>query len=80
MLAQWMESFFGRLRFNQVTDLELAEELGVNPKYLSAVLNGHKTPRNAEEKLNAALDRIIERRNAAELSGEQPKDSTEKVR
>lgn len=66
MFAQWMEPFFGKMRWNRVTDKELAAEVGWHPKYLSAVLNGHETPRNAEEKLTAALDRIIERKNKSE--------------
>lgn len=65
MLAQWMESFFGKKRVNKVTDAELAAELDWHPKYLSAVLNGHKTPKGAEEKLTAALDRIIARKASA---------------
>ena len=36
----------------------MAEEAGINPKYLSTVLNGHCTPKKAEEKLFAALERI----------------------
>ncbi len=64
MLAQWMESFFGKKRAYKVKDAEIAAEVGWHPKYLSAVLNGHKTPKGAEEKLTAALDRIIERKSA----------------
>ena len=66
MLAQWMEPFFGKMRWNRVADEELAAEVGWHPKYLSAVLNGHKTPKNAEEKLTTALDRIIERKKKSE--------------
>lgn len=62
MLAQWLGEFFGKKRMYQVKDTELAAEVGWHPKYLSAVLNGHKNPKGAEEKLNAALDRIIEGR------------------
>ena len=65
MLAQWMESFFGKKRAYKVRDAELAKELDWHPKYLSAVLNGHRNPKGAQEKLTAALDQIIERRNAA---------------
>lgn len=43
-------------------DAEIAEEVGWHPKYLSAVLNGHRSPKGAEEKLTAALDKIIERK------------------
>jgi hypothetical protein len=33
----------------------------LNPKYLSQVLNSHVNPKGAEEKLTAALERIIAR-------------------
>ena len=62
MLAQWMEAFFGKKRAYKVKDAEIAAEIGWHPKYLSAVLNGHRSPQGAEEKLTAALDRIIERK------------------
>lgn len=62
MLAQWKESFFGKKRAHGVKDAEIAAEVGWHPKYLSAVLNEHRSPQGAEEKLTAALDRIIERK------------------
>lgn len=65
MLAQWKESFFGKKRAYKVKDAEIAAEVGWHPKYLSAVLNEHRSPQGAEEKLTAALDRIIERKTQA---------------
>lgn len=62
MPAQWMEAFFGKKRMHKVKDSEIAAEIGWHPKYLSAVLNGHRSPQGAEEKLNSALNRIIERK------------------
>ena len=63
MLAQWMVDLFGKMRANKVKDVDLAAEVGWHPKYLSAVLNGHKSPKNAEEKLISALNRILDRRD-----------------
>ena len=63
MLAQWMESFFGKKRANKIKDSELAEELGWHPKCLSAVLNGHRNPKDAQAKLESALDRIIAKKD-----------------
>lgn len=62
MLAQWKEAFFGKKRTYQVKDAEIAAEVGWHPKYLSAVLNEHRSPKGAEAKLTDALDRIIERK------------------
>ena len=71
MLAQWEVAFFGKKRAYKVKDSEIAAELGWHPKYLSAVLNGHKTPKNAEEKLTAALDRILERKGISAVIPEE---------
>lgn len=62
MLAQWMEPFFGKKGAYKIKDAEIAAEVGWHPKYLSAVLNGHRSPKGAEEKLTSALDRIIDRK------------------
>lgn len=46
-----------------VTAKQLAKMVGWNPKYLSTVLNGHYEPKGAEEKLRAALTRLIQHQN-----------------
>ena len=58
MLAQWTGDLIREMHLKKVTAVRLAEEVGWHPKYLSAVLNGHKEPKGAEEKLRAALARI----------------------
>jgi DNA transposition AAA+ family ATPase len=62
MTAQWTGSVVGEMHLNKVTMKQLADELGWHPKYLSAVLNGHRNPKKAEEKIRDALCRIIERK------------------
>lgn len=59
MPAQWTAEIIGRMHLNGVTAKRLAEKVGWNPKYLSTVLNGHKEPKGAEEKLNQALDSLV---------------------
>lgn len=59
MPAKWTADLLGKMHLAGVTAKQLAEEVGWNPKYLSVVLNGHKEPKGAEEKLNAALERLI---------------------
>ena len=44
-----------------VTAKQLAAEVGWNPKYLSVVLNGHKEPKGAEQKLNDAFGRLVQK-------------------
>lgn len=59
MPARWTAEIIGMMHLGGVTHKMLAEEVGWHPKYLSAILNGKKTPTGAEEKLRAALDRIL---------------------
>ena len=62
MPAQWTATIIGQMHLNCITSKQLAEELGWNSKYLSQVLNSRVNPKGAEEKLTAALNRIIERK------------------
>lgn len=68
MPAQWTAEIISKMHLNSVTAKELATEAGWNPKYLSRVLNSRVDPKNAEEKLSAALNRIIERKSQAAAS------------
>ena len=65
MPAQWTAMIIGEMHLNNVTAKQLAQEVGWHPKYLSQVLNGHKEPKGAEEKLKAALESIKQRRSCA---------------
>lgn len=62
MPAQWTGDIIGKMHLNGVAAKQLAKELGWNPKYLSQVLNSRVNPKGAEEKVAAALNRIIERK------------------
>lgn len=65
MPAQWTAEIIGKMHLNGVAAKRLAEELGWNPKYLSQVMNSRVNPKGAEEKVTAALERIIQRREKA---------------
>ena len=60
MPAQWTGCLIGEMHVAGVTAKQLAEAVGWHEKYLSAVLNGHREPKKAEETLRAALARLIE--------------------
>lgn len=64
MPAQWTGRIIGQMHTESISAKELAKEVGWNPKYMSQVLNSHTSPKGAEEKLTAALGRIVERRNS----------------
>ncbi len=59
MLAQWTANIIGEMHLNNITAKQLAAAIGWHPKYLSQVLNGHKCPKGAEEKVRAGLKQII---------------------
>lgn len=59
MPAQWTGALIGEMHILGVTRKQLAVEVGWHEKYLSAVMNGHKEPKGAEEKLRAALGRLV---------------------
>ena len=78
MLEKWTGDLVGAMHMAGVTKKQLAESVGWNDKYLSVVLNGHKNPKGAKEKLFDALNRLI-----AERGEETPtlcnNDTTEDV-
>ena len=61
MLAQWTGDFVGRMHRHRVTITQLAQQMGVTREYLSMILNGHREPSGIEQRMNDALDKIIER-------------------
>lgn len=58
MPAQWTAELIGEMHLLGVTSKQLAAAVGWNPKYLSVVLNGHREPKGAEDKLRFAMKRL----------------------
>lgn len=58
MPAQWTAKIVGEMHLRNITALQLADAVGWHPKYLSSVLNGHRNPKGAEEKLTRALEQF----------------------
>ena len=59
MPAQWTGRIVGELHNNRITLKELAKEVGWHDKYLSQVINAENPPKNAEQKLSEAVNRLI---------------------
>lgn len=59
MLEEWTGRVVGAMHVHMIPYKVLADELGWNVKYLSAVLNGHRKPKDAQEKIEAALNKVI---------------------
>ncbi len=64
MPKEWTGNLVGLMHNNGISFSELAGELGVTNRYVSAILNSHKEPAGAEERLRNAVNRIIERKNS----------------
>lgn len=61
MLAQWIGDFVGRMHRYKITITQLAQEMDVTREYLSTILNGHREPKGIEQRMNNALDCLIEK-------------------
>lgn len=66
MLPEWTGEAMKRMHLARISVKELAAEIGWHEKYLSVVINGHRTPNGAEDAVMGALDRIMERRKRHE--------------
>lgn len=64
MPALWTGEVIGAMHMAGVTAKQLAAEVNWHPKYLSAVLNGRKEPKDAERKLREALERMAQKAEA----------------
>lgn len=64
MPAPWTGEIVGKMHMHGITSIQLAKKLKINPKYLSAVLNGKRDPANAEQRVRAALDELLAEKEA----------------
>ena len=62
MPAQWTGEVVGKLHNNGITAKDLAAYLGLNPRYVSTILNGKRNPKNAEKKFREGLDNMLRER------------------
>lgn len=62
MKEAWTGDLVGRMHTYEVTQDDLAKEIGVSKAYISMILNGQKNPPNAKERLNDAFEEIAKRR------------------
>lgn len=62
MPAQWTGRIVGELHNNRITLKELAKEVGWHDKYLSQVINAENPPKDSEQKLTDAMNRLIEKK------------------
>ena len=51
----------GRMHRHRVKITQIAQEMGVTREYLSMILNGHREPMGIAERMNEALNSVIEK-------------------
>lgn len=59
----WTGNLIGRMHNEGVTAAELAEEIGCTKAYVSMIFHGSRAPEGAQERFEAAFERILERRS-----------------
>lgn len=64
MIAQWTGELIGKIHNSGFKIKDVAAEANLNSKYVSQLLHGKCVSSKAEGKLNAALDRLIEKRES----------------
>jgi len=62
MPAQWTAEIVGQLHAHRIKQADLAAYLGWSAEWLSAILNGRREPKNAEQTVRAALAELIAER------------------
>lgn len=66
MPEKWTGQLIGKMHNARVTYDDIARKLGVGKSYVSMVLNGLRTPKDAKQRFNAAFDEIIAERKAGQ--------------
>lgn len=66
MLAQWIGEIVGEMHNNKISKTQLADHMGVTREYVSMILNGHRCPTGAEERLRAAVRELSSKKNVKE--------------
>lgn len=66
MPKKWTGEIVKLLHNNELSQNELAAEIGWTIEYVSLILNGKRDPKNAQEKMQKALNALIERKKRDE--------------
>lgn len=64
MPEKWTGHVVGTMHNERITYDDLAKELGVTKSYICAILNGRRKPAGIAERMQNALNTIVERKRA----------------
>ena len=67
-MENWIAEVRGRMYVERITAVEVAKHLDVCPAYISAIFNGKRKPKRAEERIRRAIEEIKEKRKLSEGS------------
>lgn len=59
MLEKWIGDIVGKMHGNKISKTELADHMGVTREYVSMILNGHRCPAGAEDRMTTAVNELI---------------------
>lgn len=62
MVQKWTGRLVGRMHNERIKAEDIASELGVTAAYVSMILNGKRNPPGARERLEQAVNAIIDKR------------------
>ena len=62
MAENWTGDIVAALHVHKIKQSELAQELDLTIQYVSMVLNGSRDPKGMKERMEAAINAIVERR------------------
>jgi transcriptional regulator with XRE-family HTH domain len=71
MPEKWAGRLVGKMFMNRIANEDVARELGVSPAYISMILNGKSKTKGIRQRMEGAVDAIIQRRQ--EENGEEVK-------
>lgn len=66
MVEEWTGRIVGLLHTHRIMQAELATEMGVTQQYVSMVLNGKKSAKGIQERMETAIQAIVDRRNVTQ--------------
>lgn len=61
---KWTGELIGKMHNAEISQDDIAEEMGVGKAYVSMILHGQRKPDDAKERLNAAFQAILSRKKA----------------
>lgn len=66
MRDKWTGDVVKKMHIFEISNKELAAEMSRSASYVSDILNCRERPKNAKQKMNEAIERILSRRGEIE--------------